>query len=177
MNLRPSSARVTQKSFCNHTVGSPPAAGIVPYIRDEKNNVQFLLGREKSSRKWSGFVGGYETSDGTIINTAVREFNEETAKIFESNLDFVRDKIITGDSYLITDKNNNRIIYIWFIRFPDTILDAPDKFSQHVNFMSDVHFREKLSLKWFSIQDIHDHKNEILYKLKKSILDIHKKLN
>lgn len=177
MNLRPSSARLPPRFVCNTTVGCPPAAGIVPYIRDTKNNVKFLLGREKSSRKWSGFVGGYESTDGTIINTAIREFNEETAKIFENDLDFVRDKIITGDSYLITDKNNNRIIYVWFIRFPDNIIDAPDKFSQHVNLMSDIHYREKLSLKWFSIQDIHEHKNEILYKLKKSILDIHKKLN
>jgi 8-oxo-dGTP pyrophosphatase MutT (NUDIX family) len=170
MNL---ATRITPRLYSNNNT---PAAGIVPYIRDNKNNVKFLLGRERSSRKWSGFVGGYETTDGTIINTAIREFNEETARIFEKDLDFVRDKIITGDNYLITDKNNNRLIYIWFIKFPDTIVDSPNIFLQHVNLMSDIHYKEKLSLKWFGVHDIQEHTNEILYKLKKSILDIHKKL-
>ena len=159
----------------NNTV---PAAGIVPYVKNTNNECIFLLGHERVSKKWSGFVGGYETSDGNLVNTAIREFNEETARVFETNLEFVRDKIISGNAFLITDKNNNRLIYIWFIEFPLEILNIniPQKFIDQLSSMTDCHFKEKLSLRWFNIQEIREHQNDILYKLKKSILDNYKKL-
>ena len=40
-----------------------------------------LLGKRKLNGrfgKWRGFGGGYEKSDGSILNTAAREFKEET---------------------------------------------------------------------------------------------------
>ena len=40
--------------------------------------------------------------------------------------------------------------------------------------MTDNHYKEKTSLKWFNIQDIYQ--NGILYKLKKAILNNYKKL-
>jgi ADP-ribose pyrophosphatase YjhB (NUDIX family) len=69
-----------------HDVKTPPAGGIVPYVKNTTNNeVSFLFGREKSNKKWSGFVGGFEDSDVTIVNTAIREFNEETSRLFEKD--------------------------------------------------------------------------------------------
>ena len=150
------------------------AAGIVPYIKSN-NNIQFLLGYEKYNKKWSGFVGKYESSDINIVNTAIREFNEETARVFEDHLEFVQQKIISGDCTLISD-NSNKLIYIWFIQFPYEIvnLNVSNQFLLNLNLMTDKHYKEKTSLKWFNIQDIHQ--NGILYKLKKAILNNYKKL-
>ena len=88
-----------------------PAAGIIPYIKlpsgsiglstrrvpetkgSNNTRLYFLLGYEKNS--WSGFVGGYESTDGNIVNTAIREFNEETAGIFKNNLSEIKNQIIS----------------------------------------------------------------------------------
>ena len=106
-----------------------PAAGIIPYIKlpsgsiglstrripetkgSNNTRLYFLLGYEKNN--WSGFVGGYESTDGNIVNTAIREFNEETAGIFKNNLSEIKNQIITNqNSFCITtftkkpDNNN-----------------------------------------------------------------------
>jgi len=144
------------------------AGGIITY----NENLEFLLGQERYNKKWSGFVGKFEPSDRNIINTAIREFNEETAKIFEEHLELIHTKIVTGDCKLVVDNNNDKLIYIWFIKFPSEILiDIENKFLKNLKDMKDIHFQEKISLKWFTIQDIRKSKNEILYKLKKAILN------
>jgi len=38
--------------------------------------------------------------------------------------------------------------------------------------MTDTHYQEKNSIKWFSLEEIKLNKNEILYKLKKTIMKI-----
>ena len=152
------------------------AAGIVPYIKSN-NKIQFLLGHEKYNKKWSGFVGKYESSDINIVNTAIREFNEETARVFEAHLEYVQQKIISGNCTLISDNSSsNKLIYIWFIEFPYEIinLNISNQFLLNLNLMTDNHYKEKTSLKWFNIQDIYQ--NGILYKLKKAILNNYKKL-
>jgi hypothetical protein len=64
------------------------AAGIIPYVIDCEQEISFLLGYENN--KWSGFVGKYENCDNlNIINTAVREFNEETAYTFNDYIDIL----------------------------------------------------------------------------------------
>ncbi len=39
-----------------------PAAGIIPYIVLNET-VFYLLGKEKSNKKWSGFIGNYDNND------------------------------------------------------------------------------------------------------------------
>ena len=147
--------------------------GIVVYVKDCNGLVHFLLGYETSISKWSGFVGGYEESDGTIECTAIREFNEETAKVFENDLPFVKDKI--KDSLLITGITGNRIVYLWFIQFPYNIINenVEQRFLDNLIIMTDKCYKEKSKLKWFNINEIC--KNDILYKLKKVILDNYSK--
>ena len=158
-------------------MNNTPAGGIVPYVKNT-NGIYFLLGNERSSKKWSGFVGGSEVSDGNIINTAVREFNEETARIFEKDLEIIRHKLISGQCFLLSESNRNRLIYIWFVEFPFETINSnvENKFLENVNLMTDSHYQEKSSLKWFSIYDIRNNSNRILYKLRKNILDNYKKL-
>jgi hypothetical protein len=94
-----------------------PAAGIIPYIKipsgNNKPHLYFLLGYERGS--WSGFVGGYEDSDVSIINTAVREFNEETAGIFRNSLVIIKSKLL--NSPIIMTNTRNRKIYIWRLHY------------------------------------------------------------
>ena len=55
------------------------SAGILPVY-----NFQVLLGKEK--RGWSGFSGKYESEkDVTVMDTAIREFTEETAGLLEKS--------------------------------------------------------------------------------------------
>ena len=151
-------------------MNNSPAAGIVPYIKNPDGKIEFLLGFETKINKWSGFVGGYEESDINIINTAVREFNEETANIFENDLITFKSKIISGDCLLITDSTKNRLVYIWFIKIPNTSINLPELFLQNKSLLSGSEYREKTEIKWFKISDIRKSKN-ILYKLKSSILN------
>jgi len=152
------------------------AGGIVPYIKNN-NKIEFLLGLEKYNKKWCGFIGKYEPTDGNIINTAIREFNEETAKIFENYLEIIRSKIISGECMLIVDNNKERLIYIWFIEFPpELMINIESKFLHNVNLMTDLHYQEKISIKLMKVTEIRQSKNEILYKLKKTILDNYKRL-
>ena len=60
------------------------AAGIIPVYRME-NQIYFLLGHERSNNKWSGFVGGSEQNE-SVIQTALREFNEETSLVFKDHI-------------------------------------------------------------------------------------------
>jgi len=147
------------------------AGGIVPY-GIINNKIHFLLGREKYNKKWCGFIGKYEQSDLHIINTAIREFNEETAKLFEDQLSTIKNTIISGECKLIIDNNDSRIIYIWFIEFPPELFENIErKFFHNLSLMTEPQFMEKTSLKLFTIKEITNNKNQILYKLRKSILN------
>lgn len=58
-------------------------AGVIPICVDEFGKCKFLLAKErynptwKGSNRWSGFEGGRKTSE-HILDTAIREFNEES---------------------------------------------------------------------------------------------------
>ena len=150
-------------------MNNSPAAGVIPYIKTPDGKIKILLGFETKMNKWSGFVGGYEESDHNIIHTAIREFNEETAKIFQNDLGVIENKIISGESLLITDSTKNRIVYIWFVKI-DFINNLPALFLHNVNLLTEEYYREKGEIKWFTINDIRKSR-DILYKLKISILN------
>jgi len=147
-----------------------PAAGIIPYVKIPSGNnkplIYFLLGYERGS--WSGFVGGYEDSDGNILNTAVREFNEETAGIFESNLLSIKNKLVK--SPCIISNTRNRKVYIWFLEMNPNLIsqNLELQFLTNKKKYNDEHYKEKSMIKWFNIQQLH--KNKILSSLKKEIL-------
>ena len=133
------------------------AAGIIPYSRNSSGEKSFLLGYENG--KWSGFIGKYEDSDNeNIINTAIREFNEETAYIFNEFIDIIKNKLIHNDSRLIITKsyNNSRIVYIYFINIHNSVLEYPfendflnNKKSTNLN-----ECKEKSQIKWIKYTDL-----------------------
>jgi hypothetical protein len=63
-------------------------AGIIPISEDENNNYYVLLAKEtfnpswKQSNRWSGFEGGRKGME-TILETAIREFKEESLEVIK----------------------------------------------------------------------------------------------
>jgi len=143
----------------------PPAAGIIPYIVNN-NKVYFLLGKEKG--KWSGFVGGYEDKDQYVINTAVREFNEETAMIFEKYTKYMYIKM--KKTRPVLDKTpSGRNVYIWFIEFPINSLNEIVHFEWNKKLYNTSFFNEKSDIRVFELDEIKNSK-EIFYLCKKRII-------
>ena len=142
------------------------AAGIVPYIIID-GDIYFLLGLELSNNKWSGFIGKSQENE-TITQTALREFNEETASVFHeyqetiiSELNKTLPKIDTSS----TGKN----VYIYFLQFPEQSQELIKNFMNAKVKLIEEYYHEKGILKWFSLNDIKK-SNRILYRLKQMIL-------
>ena len=60
-------------------------AGIIPFIIDAKGETYVLLGKDKSSGKWSD-LGGRRDKGETILDNAVREFLEESRSVLPLDL-------------------------------------------------------------------------------------------
>ena len=145
-----------------------PAAGIIPYIKIN-GTIYFLLGFEKN--KWSGFVGGKEINDATIEDTALREFNEETAGVFINNLNYIKNEITSNRALLIPGNTKNRLVYLWFVKLPERVvnINVPYLFLEKLKTVTENCYREKSKLDWFPIESIN--KIKIMYKLKTAILN------
>lgn len=150
-----------------------PAAGIIPYIKIN-NSVFYLLGKEKSNGKWSGFVGNSKVDDLSIPITAIREFNEETCEIFSEYLMTIN-RLLTKTNPVVISKNNNKNIYIYFIEFPMYFLNN----SININFKNNLiknknkkEYTEKTLVGWFSKKSLMENENVI-----KSLKNIIKELN
>ena len=141
------------------------AAGIIPYHRFE-NQIYFLLGRERS-KFWSAFVGGSEPNE-SIIQTALREFNEETSLVFKNHLNFFLDKCSVVYPLIEKTPSGNNV-YLWFIECSQTIFFTDLKLNQSFIDVDDSHFKEKTELQWFSLDEI-SKRQDILYRLKRTIL-------
>ena len=157
----------------NTVFRKPPAAGIIPYTKIN-NELKFLLGYENQRKNWSGFVGGYEPDDKFIVNTAIREFNEETSMICGSNLVYVRNQI-NKKSLFIKTSTRCRNVYIWFVEFPSHVFDnIEDIFRMSRLNMVDNHYKEKSKIKLMGLDEINQ--SIVLQNLKDIINGIHYKL-
>ena len=149
----------------------PFAAGIIPYIyiptKDKLTKCYYLLGLEKSNNLWSGFVGGSEQNE-TIIETAFREFNEETVFIFEEYKLYIKSKLEKIKPYKDTT-SSGKDVYIYFIEFPIESQEKIKDFMNNKAKLEEEHFHEKSILRWFTTNEIVK-SNKILYKLKKIII-------
>ena len=141
----------------------PFAAGIIPYIFFN-GMYYFLLGLEKSNIKWSGFVGGSEPGE-LPINTALREFNEETAMVFEKHTCIK--KKLTTTTPVIEKTSTGKTVYLWFIEFPEFLNLTQFHYNQSI--IKDPRFNEKSDIQWFSLLQIKKSR-KVFNRLKKTIL-------
>jgi len=141
------------------------AAGIVPYITVDR--IYILLGLEKSNNKWSGFVGGSESGE-SITDTALREFNEETAMVFKDHLNYLKGALLSTEP-LVESTSTGKNAFIYFIKIPVNICDnIIPQFLKNKSELPEEYYHEKSMLRWFSLDEIKD-SSKILLKLKKSI--------
>ena len=142
------------------------ASGIIPYITIEHKKY-FLLGLEKSNNYWSGFVGGSETGE-TCVETAVREFHEETATIFEDYTPFIEEQLKRAEPE-IDISPSAKYVYLYFIEFPVDCQEYISLFMDKKKDFTDACFHEKSILKWFSIEEIRRSKR-VFNRLKQILL-------
>ena len=138
------------------------AAGIIPYKINR--GFYFLLGFERN--KWSGFVGNSEIGE-SPTETAFREFNEETAMVFEKLKDYIKFELETKEP-IIEKTQSGKLVYLWFIDFTN----EHNNFSQfHINqqIINKREYFEKDEIGWFSLNEIETNR-KILYRLKKTII-------
>jgi len=142
------------------------AAGIVPYINIE-NQLFFLLGLERSNNVWSGFVGNSNKNE-TVPQTALREFNEETALIFEEYILYIKNTLIHSEPKMDTTTTGKKV-YIYFIEFP---MESQEKIKFFINCkenLTDRCYHEKSILRLFTIDEIKQ-SVKVYNKLKQLIL-------
>lgn len=93
--------------FLNPKISTEFNAGVMPYSVDENGEVYFLLG-EEYQEYWEDFIGkSDEIDNGNIIETAIREFIEETNCFFNKNE--IKEKIHNA-SPIKLNKNTYRYI-------------------------------------------------------------------
>jgi len=131
-------------------------AGINPYVTCD-GITYFLIGKEIETLKWSGFTGGYEDKDQTIVNTAIREFMEESCNIFLPWKKEVYNRILNDQCILVKGKSaRRREIFTWFVEFPSDLKEQQleNRFQGNRTKMYSAHYLEKEKIKWVSENDI-----------------------
>lgn len=135
-----------------------PAAGINPYVT-ENGKRYFLIGKEISTQKWSGFTGGYEDRDQNTINTAIREFMEESCNVFLPWKDSLVRRLNENHKCTLIKSStpSGREMFSWFVEFhPDLkqTFNLEKRFQENRKKMYDAHYLEKHSIKWVAEDEI-----------------------
>ncbi len=116
------------------------SAGILPYC-----NEFVLIGREE--RGWSGFSGKCESGE-TPKETAVREFNEETAHIFKGV------KISKNTICISTSTPKKYKFYLYLVKFDNYDTELNSIFLKSRVSTTNPAEKEKTELKWVHLDDI-----------------------
>ena len=130
------------------------AAGIVPYFM-KHGECYILIGKDRISKKWSGFSGSQEPTDKDYHATALREFYEETSGTFD--MEIFEQKMKNHDYMLLkseTPKGNDYFNFFIEITHMYTMDYFPKKFLVNVDSYTDSIFREKIYIRWTRLNDI-----------------------
>lgn len=178
--------QLNKKSYQNRykSYGKYRSAGIIPYAYVD-GKIMFLLQKYTSPRKkndfgWNDFGGKMDEGDSSLVNTAAREFNEETNCIFyineqsvlqneelnlndqnnyESYANILRDILPKSVEYYSNKIKSSNIPYVYskniYISFFVNVIYIPaNKISIHEDIhlnYTDKYIRE---CKWFSLDEI-----------------------
>lgn len=135
------------------------AAGVIFYFKS-KYKVYFLLGKD-FRLKWSDFGGKVELQDKmNPIKTAIRECYEETLGVVLNKYDLLykikKDpKFVVGESYL------KKKYFMYLVKL-ENLYDYNENFSllRHNLKNLESQFKEKLQLRWFTMNEILENKND-----------------
>lgn len=182
MNINNTDSIINDNSFTG--------AGILPYAKNKKGKLVFLLGKERNGNNkyknnyYCDFGGGRENNENPI-ETAIREFSEESMDAL-NNIDFFK-KIINKSKFIY---NNKYYEFIIKIKYNDDIVESYNrimkKFSKCNVCYSDNKYItcgifcpnvsglcEKTEFRWFTpIEILHTYRNM----MRPVFLDTFKKL-
>lgn len=131
--------------FTSYSIAQQYAAGVLPYCIGEDNEIYLLLGKESSNSYWNDFIGKYEGFDaGDLINTAAREFHQETNCYFK--IGEIRNKIYNNRNNVIEIKKH---VYRFIIEFPNI-----DPLEISKNPLPCIEYVEKSDWKWVKLSEV-----------------------
>lgn len=101
------------------------SAGILPVIRGH-----VLLGRESFAKHWSGFGGRCDDSE-TMLQTALREFDEESCGIFdkEKTKQFVNNNLINR---MVSTTPKGDLFHMYVIDVDDYVRNNPKYYTMNI---------------------------------------------
>lgn len=137
------------------------SAGVLLYSYDPIGNVAFLLGQDYKN-KYSDFGGRCDFGDMNHVHTASREFYEETCGIIMdvccANHKLQKCPIIHSLSYM----GNPYYMYVMYVPYCEEYIHIFHTIRKYINFKKvEKRFKEKISMKWFTIEDILRDKEQI----------------
>jgi hypothetical protein len=142
------------------------SAGILPISRNEHGDVVFLLGKDSRDGVFSDFGGKAEAIDnGDPVNTATREFYEETLGCLCNSPHSIRERV-KKMSVLVNGTTKKGNVYSMFIIEVPYIPDLPLRFKKIVNFLKYKNigsaYIEKSELVWVSLDEMFKiHKRQV----------------
>lgn len=116
------------------------SAGILPICKN-----QILLGKEH--RGWSAFGGKSEEGETPNV-TAMREFKEETAGIFQQV------KVDSNSCVVETSTPRGFPFFLFLIEFPHADKQVNDEFQRKRKLTNDKREKEKKNIEWIDISDV-----------------------
>lgn len=134
------------------------SAGILPVSRDANGDRVFLLGKDARDGVFSDFGGKSELVDnGDPINTATREFYEETLGCICNSPYSIRDRVKNLSKMVIgTTRKGN--VYRMFLMEVPYHADLPLRFKKVLNFLKYKNigsaYIEKSELVWVSWEEM-----------------------
>lgn len=134
------------------------SAGILPFSRNEQGDIVFLLGKDSRDGVFSDFGGKSEQIDnGDPVNTATREFYEETLGCLCNSPHSIRERV-KKMSVMVTGTTKKGNVYSMFMIEVPYIPDLPLRFKKVVNFLKYKNigsaYIEKSELVWVSIDEM-----------------------
>jgi hypothetical protein len=134
------------------------SAGILPFSRDERGNVVFLLGKDIRDGVFSDFGGKIEAIDqNDPVNTATREFYEESLGIL-CNSPYDLRKRVRELSVCLFGSTKNQHVYRMYVLEVPYYKDLPQRFKKVVSFLRykniGTNHIEKTELVWCTFDEL-----------------------
>lgn len=133
------------------------AAGILPYAR-YKGLTVFLVGKDAQDGAWSDFGGKYETRDRCQMETAQREFQEETCGCVMTRK-ALRSRMFHAHNYRLleslTQAKHPYYMYLMEIPFDPLVRRTFERVVDFIRFSKmPKSMVEKTDLQWVTLQQL-----------------------
>ncbi|ABT14856.1 hypothetical protein NY2A_B457L [Paramecium bursaria Chlorella virus NY2A] len=134
------------------------SAGILPISRNDEGEIVFLLGKDARDNVFSDFGGKSERIDnGNPVNTATREFYEETLGCICNNPHDIRFRV-ENMSVMLMGETKNKHKYRMFVMEVPFMKHINSQFKKVMNFMRykniGTNLIEKSELVWVTFDDL-----------------------